>query len=161
MDDGTKRPSQLTRPCSLSLDRPAHPTRQGRGRQRPGDDRPVRRRHRGRQHPGRADPEAKPTLARLVSTYFALPCPLRAAPLPLPSSFSFSLGTVFGSERQFRRRKLTDPRREYSLASRVVYNFVYVVAQDNRKTAAVRPLTWGAGIAVIMSLFLSAARNST
>ncbi|KAK1769234.1 hypothetical protein QBC33DRAFT_557284 [Phialemonium atrogriseum] len=46
------------------------------------------------------------------------------------------------------------------LASRVVYNFVYVVVQDNRKTAAARPLTWGAGIAVIMSLFLSAARNS-
>ncbi|KAL2271548.1 hypothetical protein VTJ83DRAFT_919 [Remersonia thermophila] len=41
--------------------------------------------------------------------------------------------------------------------SRAVYNYVYVVLQDNARLAGVRPLVWGVGIAVIMSLFIGAA----
>lgn len=40
--------------------------------------------------------------------------------------------------------------------SRAAYNYVYVVAQDNARLAAVRPLVWLAGIGVIMGLFVSA-----
>ncbi|KAL1839035.1 hypothetical protein VTJ49DRAFT_1935 [Mycothermus thermophilus] len=41
--------------------------------------------------------------------------------------------------------------------SRAVYNYVYVVLQDNARLAAVRPLVWGVGIAVVMGLFVGAA----
>jgi uncharacterized MAPEG superfamily protein len=44
------------------------------------------------------------------------------------------------------------------LVSRAVYNYVYVVLQDNARMAAVRPLVWGVGIAVIWGLFIGAGK---
>ncbi|KAL2136136.1 hypothetical protein VTI74DRAFT_5359 [Chaetomium olivicolor] len=44
------------------------------------------------------------------------------------------------------------------VASRVVYNYVYVVLQDNDRLAALRPLVWLTGIAVIMMLFVAAGK---
>ncbi|KAK4195561.1 hypothetical protein QBC40DRAFT_236196 [Triangularia verruculosa] len=41
------------------------------------------------------------------------------------------------------------------VASRAAYNFVYVVVQDNKKLAGIRPLVWAAGIFIIMNLFVS------
>ncbi|KAK3987939.1 hypothetical protein QBC44DRAFT_360424 [Cladorrhinum sp. PSN332] len=40
--------------------------------------------------------------------------------------------------------------------SRAAYNLVYVRLQDNRRLAGLRPLVWGVGIYIIISLFLSA-----
>ncbi|KAK0736871.1 hypothetical protein B0T21DRAFT_410361 [Apiosordaria backusii] len=42
------------------------------------------------------------------------------------------------------------------VASRAAYNFVYVVAQDNKKLAGVRPLVWAVGVFIIMNLFVGA-----
>ncbi|KAK4167658.1 hypothetical protein QBC43DRAFT_311217 [Cladorrhinum sp. PSN259] len=42
------------------------------------------------------------------------------------------------------------------ILSRLVYNFVYIHLQDNRRFAGLRPLVWGAGIYVIIALFLAA-----
>ncbi|KAL2255631.1 hypothetical protein VTK26DRAFT_2980 [Humicola hyalothermophila] len=45
------------------------------------------------------------------------------------------------------------------LASRAVYNLIYVRLQDNARAAVLRPLVWMAGIGIIMSLFISAGRD--
>ncbi|KAK7960634.1 hypothetical protein PG988_011848 [Apiospora saccharicola] len=42
------------------------------------------------------------------------------------------------------------------LASRVVYNVVYVVLQDNPRWALVRSLTWFCGIGIIFAMFFTA-----
>ncbi|KAK7909048.1 hypothetical protein PG985_014926 [Apiospora marii] len=42
------------------------------------------------------------------------------------------------------------------LASRVVYNVVYVVLQDNPRWALVRSVTWFSGIGVIFAMFFTA-----
>ncbi|KAL2201177.1 hypothetical protein P885DRAFT_73526 [Corynascus similis CBS 632.67] len=42
------------------------------------------------------------------------------------------------------------------LVSRIVYNYVYVVLQDNARMAGLRPLVWMAGLGIIMSLFVNA-----
>ncbi|VBB86579.1 Putative protein of unknown function [Podospora comata] len=42
------------------------------------------------------------------------------------------------------------------VVSRAAYNFVYVVAQDNKKLAGIRPLVWAAGVIIIMNMFVSA-----
>ena len=44
------------------------------------------------------------------------------------------------------------------VASRVLYNYVYVVLQDNSRLAVLRPLVWGVGITVIMMLFVAAGK---
>lgn len=44
------------------------------------------------------------------------------------------------------------------VASRAVYNFVYVSLQDNARFANLRPLVWGVGITVIMMLFVAAGK---
>ena len=43
------------------------------------------------------------------------------------------------------------------VASRALYNYVYVAAQDNARVAPVRPLVWLVGMGVIMTLFVGAA----
>ncbi|CAN8102601.1 unnamed protein product [Discula destructiva] len=42
------------------------------------------------------------------------------------------------------------------LVSRVLYNYVYVILQDNRKWAPVRSLLWTAGLGVIFTLWIKA-----
>ncbi|KAK8123669.1 hypothetical protein PG999_003587 [Apiospora kogelbergensis] len=42
------------------------------------------------------------------------------------------------------------------LASRVVYNLVYVVLQDNPRWALVRSMTWFCGIGIIFAMFFLA-----
>ncbi|KAK8022430.1 hypothetical protein PG993_013197 [Apiospora rasikravindrae] len=42
------------------------------------------------------------------------------------------------------------------LASRVVYNVVYVVLQDNPRWALVRSMTWFCGIGIIFAMFFTA-----
>lgn len=44
----------------------------------------------------------------------------------------------------------------FSLASRLVYNYVYVIAQDNARMAYVRSLTWAVGFGIILTLFVKA-----
>lgn len=44
----------------------------------------------------------------------------------------------------------------FYLGSRVVYNFVYVFLQDNRKFAPVRSFVWMAGLGGIFTLFIKA-----
>ncbi|KAK3951692.1 hypothetical protein QBC32DRAFT_343338 [Pseudoneurospora amorphoporcata] len=44
----------------------------------------------------------------------------------------------------------------FYLVSRLVYNFVYIVLQDNRKFAPVRGLVWLAGLGTIFSFFIKA-----
>lgn len=44
------------------------------------------------------------------------------------------------------------------IASRVVFNYIYVFLQDNRKFAPLRTLVWMAGIAIIFMLYTSAGR---
>ena len=44
----------------------------------------------------------------------------------------------------------------FYLGSRLVYNLVYIVLQDNRKFAPVRSLVWMAGVGSIFSLFIKA-----
>lgn len=44
------------------------------------------------------------------------------------------------------------------IASRVVFNYIYVFLQDNRKFAPLRTLVWMAGIAMIFMLYTSAGR---
>nr|KAK3302251.1 hypothetical protein B0T15DRAFT_298216 [Chaetomium strumarium] len=44
------------------------------------------------------------------------------------------------------------------LASRAVYNYVYVVLQDNARMAPVRSLVWVSGIGIIMSMFVMAGQ---
>ncbi|KAI1432350.1 hypothetical protein GGR50DRAFT_697156 [Xylaria sp. CBS 124048] len=45
------------------------------------------------------------------------------------------------------------------LASRVVYNIVYVHLQENRKFAPLRSLSWMFGIGVCITLFVKAGSN--
>ncbi|KAK8848749.1 Membrane protein [Apiospora arundinis] len=42
------------------------------------------------------------------------------------------------------------------LASRIVYNIVYVVLQDNPRWALVRSMTWFCGIGIIFAMFFMA-----
>ncbi|OIW33532.1 hypothetical protein CONLIGDRAFT_181326 [Coniochaeta ligniaria NRRL 30616] len=42
------------------------------------------------------------------------------------------------------------------VASRIVYNYIYVIAQDNSRVAPLRSLTWVSGIGIIMTLFVKA-----
>ncbi|KAK4230902.1 hypothetical protein QBC38DRAFT_514550 [Podospora fimiseda] len=42
--------------------------------------------------------------------------------------------------------------------SRTIYNFIYIHLQNNRRLAGLRPLAWGVGIYIIVSLFLSAGK---
>ncbi|KAK7937408.1 uncharacterized protein PG986_014276 [Apiospora aurea] len=42
------------------------------------------------------------------------------------------------------------------LASRIVYNVVYVVLQDNPRWALVRSMTWFCGIGIIFAMFFTA-----
>jgi uncharacterized MAPEG superfamily protein len=44
------------------------------------------------------------------------------------------------------------------LGSRAVYNYVYVVMQDNAKVAPVRSFVWVSGIGIIMSMFVMAGQ---
>ena len=44
------------------------------------------------------------------------------------------------------------------VASRALYNYVYVILQDNSRLAVLRPLVWGVGITVIMMLFVAAGK---
>ncbi|KAK4157095.1 hypothetical protein C8A00DRAFT_12041 [Chaetomidium leptoderma] len=44
------------------------------------------------------------------------------------------------------------------VVSRVAYNYVYISLQDNARFAALRPLVWLAGIAVVMMLFVAAGK---
>lgn len=46
------------------------------------------------------------------------------------------------------------------LASRVVYNFVYIVLQRNRKFAPLRSLTWTTGVGLIVTLFVKAGNRA-
>jgi len=43
------------------------------------------------------------------------------------------------------------------LISRVLYNYVYVIAQDNRNLAPIRSLCWLTGIALTFTLYIKAA----
>jgi uncharacterized MAPEG superfamily protein len=43
------------------------------------------------------------------------------------------------------------------VASRVAYNFAYVVLQENSRLAPLRTIAWGTGIAMIAQLFLKAS----
>ncbi|KAK4236814.1 hypothetical protein C8A03DRAFT_45220 [Achaetomium macrosporum] len=45
------------------------------------------------------------------------------------------------------------------IVSRAVYNYVYIVLQDNRRMATVRSLVWVSGIGIIMSLFVLAGQT--
>lgn len=42
------------------------------------------------------------------------------------------------------------------VASRVVYNVVYVFLQDNRKFAPVRSVVWNVGLGIIVTLWIKA-----
>ncbi|KAJ9152174.1 hypothetical protein NKR19_g4642 [Coniochaeta hoffmannii] len=42
------------------------------------------------------------------------------------------------------------------LASRIAYNYIYVIAQDNRRVAPLRTLAWSAGVGIILTLFIKA-----
>ncbi|KAK3322177.1 hypothetical protein B0H66DRAFT_601645 [Apodospora peruviana] len=42
------------------------------------------------------------------------------------------------------------------LASRVLYNYVYVILQDNKKFAGLRSLIWIVGVSIIFALYISA-----
>lgn len=43
-----------------------------------------------------------------------------------------------------------------SIASRIVYNYIYVIAQDNSRVAPFRTLFWASGVGIIMTLFVKA-----
>ncbi|KAH8909909.1 hypothetical protein BR93DRAFT_426242 [Coniochaeta sp. PMI_546] len=42
------------------------------------------------------------------------------------------------------------------LASRIVYNYIYVIAQDNSRVAPFRTLVWSSGVGIIFTLFIKA-----
>lgn len=43
------------------------------------------------------------------------------------------------------------------LATRVVYNYIYVFAQDNRNIAPARSLVWMTGVGLAITLYIKAA----
>lgn len=46
------------------------------------------------------------------------------------------------------------------LASRAVYNVIYIFLQDNRKFAPVRTVAWGVGTLAIMALWVKAGNKA-
>lgn len=47
------------------------------------------------------------------------------------------------------------------LVSRALYNFVYVVLQDNRRLATLRSLVWGVGMAMVGAIWVKAGNRAT
>lgn len=45
------------------------------------------------------------------------------------------------------------------LASRVLYTWVYIWGQENRKITPLRTIVWGVGIGLCMTMFIAASRS--